>query len=181
MEECAELLAVHGVATFRYQFPYMEAGLSIPNRAPVLIETVRSAVSAAGSLEPDLPLLAGGKSMGGRMTSAAASLQPLRSVLGLVFFGFPLHPSGRESSERGDHLRNVGLPMLFLQGSRDKLANLSLLGSLLDGVGTLATLNVLQGADHGFHVLKRSARTENEVLEEACAGFSKWARQLVGC
>ena len=181
MEECAELLAVHGVATFRYQFPYMEAGLSIPNRAPVLIETVRSAVGAAGSIEPDLPLLAGGKSMGGRMTSAAASLRPLGSVLGLVFFGFPLHPSGRESSERGDHLRNVGLPMLFLQGSRDKLANLSLLGSLLDGLGTLATLNVLQGADHGFHVLKRSARTENEVLEEACAGFSEWARQLVGC
>tara|TARA_B100002052_G_C15869983_1_gene594195 strand:- start:768 stop:1511 length:744 start_codon:yes stop_codon:yes gene_type:complete len=181
MEECAALLAIHGVATFRYQFPYMEAGQSIPNRAPVLIETVRSAVGAAESLEPDLPLLAGGKSMGGRMTSAAAALRPLGSVLGLAFFGFPLHPSGRESSERGDHLRNVGLPMLFLQGSRDKLANLSLLSSLLDGVGTLTTLNVLQGADHGFHVLKRSGRTESEVLEEACVGFSKWARKLVAC
>ena len=179
MEECSVLLAMRGIATFRYQFPYMEAGLRVPNRAPVLMETVRSAVGAAESLEPDLPMLAGGKSMGGRMTSAAASLRSLGSVRGLAFFGFPLHASGRESSERGNHLRDVGLPMLFLQGSRDKLASLSLLRPLLDEVGSFATLNVVQGADHGFHVLKRSGRTEGEVLEEICDGLSDWVGQLV--
>ena len=175
MEACAGLLADRGVATFRYHFPYMEAGRRAPNPAPVLVETVRSAVATAEALVPDLPLLAGGKSMGGRMTSTAASGGSLVSVRGLGFFGFPLHAPGRDSSERGDHLGDVGLPMLFLQGTRDKLANLELLRPLLSRVEPAPTLHVVDGADHGFHVLKRSGRTDAEVLEELCDTFAEWA------
>lgn len=175
MEACTGLLADRGVATFRYHFPYMEAGRRAPNPAPVLVETVRSAVATAEALVPDLPLLAGGKSMGGRMTSTAASGGSLVSVRGLGFFGFPLHAPGRDSSERGDHLGDVGLPMLFLQGTRDKLANLELLRPLLSRVEPAPTLHVVDGADHGFHVLKRSGRTDAEVLEELCDTFAEWA------
>ena len=134
METVTEKLAELGIATFRYHFPYMEAGRRGPNHAPILLKTVRSAVAEAASLEPELPLLAGGKSMGGRMTSAAASTQPLPGVLGLAFFGFPLHTPGQDSDERGAHLADVGLPMLFLQGTRDRLARLDLLKPLLGRV-----------------------------------------------
>ncbi len=175
MESAAERLAARGVATFRYNFPYMEAGKKPPNRAPILIKTVRSAVAQARSLAPDLPLFAGGKSMGGRMTSTAASTEALPGVLGLAFFGFPLHAPGRDGSERGAHLAEVGLPMLFLQGTRDKLANLDLLTPLLDEVKPRPTLHVVDGADHGFHVLKRSGRTDDQVLEEVCDTFAVWA------
>ncbi len=178
MEACVARLADHRVATFRYQFPYMEAGRRMPDRAPVLVQTVRSAVAEAVSLAPDLPLFAGGKSMGGRMTSTAASVEALPGLRGLAFFGFPLHPSGRDSSERGTHLADVGLPMLFLQGTRDKLANLELLTPRLADVEPRPTLHVVQGADHGFHVLKRSGRTDEDVLDELCDTFAEWVEPL---
>lgn len=179
MENVVEGLAERSVATLRYNFPYMEAGRRAPNPAGVLVGTVRSAVETAAGLAPDLPLLAGGKSMGGRMTStAAAGDQALAGVQGLAFFGFPLHAAGRESSERGSHLVAVGLPMLFLQGTRDKLANLDLLRPLLGAVEPSPRLHVVEGADHGFHVLKRSGRTDDEVVEELCDTFVAWARHL---
>jgi len=178
MEACATRLARRGVATFRYHFPYMERGGGGPDRAPVLVETVRSAVDEAARLVPGLPLFAGGKSMGGRMTSTAAAEGTLPGVLGLAFFGFPLHAAGRDSAERGAHLSEVGLPMLFLQGTRDRLANLDLLRPLLDDVAPRPTLHVVEGADHGFHVLKRSGRTDDEVLDELADTFASWARGL---
>ena len=179
MEACAAGLADRGVATFRYHFPYMERGRGGPDRAPVLVETVRSAVAEAARLAPGMPLFGGGKSMGGRMTSTAAAEAPLPGVLGLAFFGFPLHAAGRDSADRGAHLRDVGLPMLFLQGTRDKLANLDLLRPLLDEVAPKPTLHVVEGADHGFHVLKRSGRTDDDVLSELARTFAAWARGLV--
>ncbi len=178
MERAAAGLSDRGVATFRYQFPYMEAGRRGPNPPPVLVKTVRSAVDEAARLAPDLALLAGGKSMGGRMTSTAAAREPLPGVRGIAFFGFPLHAPGRHSDERGAHLRDVGLPMLFLQGTRDKLADLGLLGPLLERVTPAPTLHVIEGADHGFHVLKRSGRTDDEALDEACGTFASWAEGL---
>lgn len=180
MEDAAGRLAARGVATFRYNFPYKEAGRKAPNHAPILIKTVRSAVAEAVRLQPGLPLLAGGKSMGGRMTSTAASKEPLPAVLGLVFFGFPLHAPGRDSSERGAHLADVGLPMLFLQGTRDRLANLELLEPLLEEVEPRPTLKIIEAADHGFHVTKRSGRTDDEALDEMCDAFAAWAAVTVG-
>lgn len=174
MDAVADRLAGHGIATFRYQFPYMEAGRKGPNPAPVLVKTVRSAVAEAVRLAPDLPLVAGGKSMGGRMTSQAAAKEPLPEVKGLAFFGFPLHAPGRDSSDRGAHLGDVDLPMLFLQGSRDKLANLDLLKPLLDSVRPRPTLAIVDGADHSFHVLRRSGRTDDQVLDEICDTFAGW-------
>lgn len=179
MEAAARGLAERGVATLRYHFPYMENGRKAPDRPPVLVKTVRSAVGEAVRIEPDLPLFAGGKSMGGRMTSTAAAQEALPGVRGLAFFGFPLHAAGRDSSERGAHLGDVGLPMLFLQGTRDKLANLDLLRPLLDKVRPGPALHVVEGADHGFHVLKRSGRTDAEILDELCDAFTEWTRALV--
>jgi len=179
MEASAARLADHGVATFRYHFPYMERGRGGPNPAPVLVKTVRSAVAEAARLAPGLPLLAGGKSMGGRMTSAAAASEALPGVRGLAFFGFPLHAAGRPSADRGAHLAHVGLPMLFLQGSRDKLAELSLLEPLLAGVRPTPALHVVDGADHGFHVLKRSGRTDDDVLAELAERFASWVAEVV--
>ncbi len=178
MESCGSRLAERGVATFRYNFPYMESGRKPPNPAPILVKTVRSAVGEAARLAPDLPLFAGGKSMGGRMTSTAASTKSLPGVTGLAFFGFPLHAPGRDSSERGAHLAGVGLPMLFLQGTRDKLANLDLLTPVLEEVKPRPTLHTVAGADHGFHVPKRSGRTDAEVLDELCDAFTLWASAL---
>jgi len=180
MESAAERLAARGVATFRYNFPHMEGGRRPPNPRPILIQTVRSAIAEAVRLAPDLPLIAGGKSMGGRMTSLAASVEELVGVLGLAFFGFPLHPAGRESVERAAHLVDVGLPMLFLQGTRDKLADLDLLRPTLASVTPPPTLRVVEGADHGFQVLKRSGRTDDEALDEMCDIFAEWAGGLPG-
>ena len=180
MQAVADRLAGHGVATFRYNFPYMEQGRGGPNPTPVLVKTVRSAVAEAARLARGLPLLAGGKSMGGRMTSTAASTEPLGGVRGLAFFGFPLHAPGKHSAERGAHLTLVELPMLFLQGTRDKLADLDLLRPLLASVKPVPTLHVVDDADHGFHVPKRTGRTDEEVLDELCATFAAWARPLVG-
>lgn len=175
LRDLAAGLAEVGIATLRYQFPYMDQGRRMPDRAPKLIATVRAAVAEAARLAPELPLLAGGKSMGGRMTSQAAAEAPLPGVRGLVFFGFPLHPAKKPGTERGEHLARVPHPMLFLQGTRDKLAELDLLRSVLRPLGERATLHVVEGADHGFHVLKRSGRTDGEVLTELAAtvtGFS---------
>jgi predicted alpha/beta-hydrolase family hydrolase len=179
MEEVARRLARQSVATFRYNFPYKESGARRPpNPAPILMATVRSAVAAASEQADDLPLLAGGKSMGGRMTSTAAAKDPLPGVQGIAFFGFPLHRPGKPSTQRGDHLADVGLPMLFLQGTRDKLADLELLRPVLHGVRPEPKLHVVEGADHGFHVLKRSGRTDDEILDELCDVFAGWAREV---
>ena len=178
MEAAAGQLADRGIASFRYNFPYKEAGKKPPDRLPILIETVSSAVREASALAPGLPLYAGGKSMGGRMTSTAAVKEPLPGVKGLVFFGFPLHPYGRDSAERGVHLADVELPMLFLQGNRDKLANLNFLAPLLTEVTPTPTLHIVDGADHGFHVLKRSGRADGEALAEMCDVFRDWVREI---
>jgi uncharacterized protein len=177
MEQSARRLAAQGIATFRYQFPYMERMRRI-DPAPILHATVRAAVAVAREAAPDLRVLAGGKSMGGRMTSQAQALAPLEGVDGLVFFGFPLHPPQRPSSERADHLEKVTIPMLFLQGTRDDLADLTLLTPICDRLGALARLHVVDGADHSFQVLKKSGRTDDDVLEGLAATVSAWAAEL---
>jgi hypothetical protein len=178
LEAAAAKLAARGIATFRYQFPYMEAGSGRPDRPPKLVATVRAAVAAAAREAPGLPLLAGGKSMGGRMTSTAAAEEPLPGVRGLVFFGFPLHPPGRPGTERAAHLAAVSVPMLFLQGTRDDFAGLDLLRPVLAPLGALATLHVVDGADHSFGVRKASGRTGEEVLDELADAVAAWADAL---
>jgi uncharacterized protein len=176
----AHHLAEERMASLRYQFPYMEQGKKTPDPRPILIETVRSAVAAATEYGGGLPLLAGGKSLGGRMTSTAASLEALPGVRGLVFFGFPLHAPGKPSSERGEHLSHIRLPMLFLQGTRDPLAELTLMGSLCDGLQNRGTvrLHTIDGADHSFQVPKKSGRTREDVLRELARVVSEWASGL---
>jgi predicted alpha/beta-hydrolase family hydrolase len=171
-------LAEVGVATLRYQFPYMETGSRRPDPKPLLLATVRAAVREAARRARGLPLLAGGKSMGGRMASSAAAEAPLPEVRGLVFFGFPLHPAGRPSVERAAHLDAVRLPMLFLQGDHDRLADLELLRPVCMRLGERATLHVVPGADHGFHVLKASGRTDDEVRGELARVVASWAEAL---
>lgn len=167
MASISDELATRGIATLRYQFPYMERGRRAPSPRALLLATVRAAVARARDLAAELPLFAGGKSMGGRMTSlAAASDGGLPGLRGIVFFGFPLHAAGKSGSERADHLKDVGLPMLFLQGTRDKLAELSRLEPVCAELGTSATLHVVEGGDHSFQVLKRSGRSETEVRSE---------------
>jgi predicted alpha/beta-hydrolase family hydrolase len=178
LEAAAAKLAARGIATFRYQFPYMEAGSGRPDRPPKLVAAVRAAVAAAAREAPGLPLLAGGKSMGGRMTSTAAAESPLPGVRGLVFFGFPLHPPGRPGTERAAHLAAVSVPMLFLQGTRDDFAGLDLLRPVLAPLGALATLHVVDGADHSFGVRKASGRTGEEVLDELADAVAAWADAL---
>lgn len=178
MAGTAMSLAEHGIASFRYQFPYMEQGKRAPDPQPVLLETVRGAITAARECAGDLPLFAGGKSLGGRMTSTAASLEALPGVRGLVFFGFPLHAPGKPSDERGRHLFEVNLPMLFLQGTRDNLADLALLRLLCDRLQGKARLHVIDGADHSFHVPKKSGRTDEDVLTELGQVIADWASGL---
>jgi uncharacterized protein len=179
MEAVARALATRGVATFRYEFPYMARRRGRPDRKPVLLQTVRAAVRAAAAALPDVPLIAGGKSMGGRMTSEARAEAPLPDVHGLVFIGFALHPAKRPATERAEHLAGVQLPMLFLQGTRDDLADLELIRHVVTGLGAGATLHVVEGADHGFHVLKRSGRTDAEVIDEIAARIAGWAGEVV--
>jgi predicted alpha/beta-hydrolase family hydrolase len=174
METLAVHLADRRIATFRYQFPFTERGRGRPDHQPVLLKTVRSAVSAASALSDGLPLFAGGKSMGGRMTSLAAARQPLGAVQGIIFFAFPLHPAQKPGIERAEHLREVGVPLLFLQGPRDKLAPLHLLEPVCQDLVQTATLHVVEGADHGFHVLKRSGRTDDEVQGELADATRSW-------
>jgi hypothetical protein len=167
-------LAEDNVATLRYQFPYMEQRRGVPDKQPLLTATVAAAVRTADQLAPDLPLFAGGKSMGGRMTSLAASEQKLEAVRGLIFFGFPLHPPKRLSIKRAEHLQLVKLPMLFLQGTRDDLADLTLLRPICGSLGPQTVLHVIEGADHSFHVLKRSGKTDPEVLAELSSTVKAW-------
>jgi hypothetical protein len=177
LDAVASHLAEHGVATFRYQFPYVEHGSGRPDPRPVLLATVRSAVTVALERAGHLPLVAGGKSMGGRMTSLAAAEGALPGVRALVFLGFPLHPAGSPAIERAEHLARVTVPMLFLQGTRDALAELDLLRPVCDRLGARATLQVVEGADHSFHVLKRSGRTDHDVLRELAEVTASWVSQ----
>jgi len=168
-----------GIATLRYQFPYMEKRRKIPDKPAVLTAAVRAAVDKAKELAPNLPLFAGGKSMGGRMTSTAASEHPLEGVRGLVFFGFPLHPPNRPGTKRADHLSRVTVPMLFLQGTRDAFADLQLLRPICAQLGSRATLEVVEGADHSFHVLKASGKSDAEVLRGLAGSAASWTSQFL--
>jgi len=177
LEKLSDAFAAQGVATLRYEFPYMEQGKRRIDPSPLLHERVREAVAAAA--REGLPLFAGGKSMGGRMTSQAQSLAPLPQVLGLAFVGFPLHPAGRPGVERAEHLRAVRIPMLFLQGTRDELADLALLRPAIDRLPR-ATLHVVDDADHSFHVRKSSGRADQDVLAELASTFAQWAQRTIG-
>jgi predicted alpha/beta-hydrolase family hydrolase len=178
MEAVATRLADRGVATLRYQFPYMEKGTRRPDPPALLVASVRAAVACAAQRAEGLPLFAGGKSLGGRMTSTAAAGEPLSGVRGLVFLGFPLHASGRPGAERGAHLREVGIPMLFLQGTRDSLAELALVRPLCDSLGARARLHVVEGGDHSFHVLKRSGRSDDAVQDELADTIAGWIAEV---
>jgi predicted alpha/beta-hydrolase family hydrolase len=167
-----------GLATLRYQFPYMQQRRRAPDSPAVLTATVAAAVQAAGRAVPGLPLLAGGKSMGGRMTSTAAAERKIEDVRGIVFFGFPLHPPSRPGMKRAEHLKNVSAPMLFLQGTRDDLADLNLLRPICSELGARATLRVIDGADHSFHMLKKSGKTDAEVLRGLAETTVKWADKI---
>ena len=180
MEEIAALLGERGIATFRYQFPYMEVGRRYPNPQRILTATVRRAVTAASAAAPDLPLFAGGKSMGGRMTSLAAADAPLADVRGIVFLGFPLHGIGKPPGiERSEHLARVEVPLLFVQGTRDRLANLDFLRPVVAGLGARATLHIVEGGDHSFKVLKRSGRTHPQVMAEVADIAAGWVNETV--
>jgi hypothetical protein len=178
LERFSAVMVEREVGTLRYAFPYAQRGAKAPDPPAVLMATVRAAVVGAAKHAPGLPLLAGGKSMGGRMTSQAMAEAPLPGVRGLLFLGFPLHAAGRPSTSRGAHLAKVGVPMLFLQGTRDSLADLSLLEPIIRGLGKKATLHVVGDADHGFHVRKRSGRTDEEVLAELADAVVSWAEPL---
>ena len=179
MTDAAEGLATRGIATLRYQFPYMEKGGKRPDPPAIAHAAVRAAVAEAARACPGLPLIAGGKSFGGRMTSQAQAKAPLAGVVGLAFFGFPLHAAGKPSSERGDHLADMRVLMLFLQGTADKLAETDLLKPLVKQLGARATLHLVDGADHSFHVPKRSGRSDREVMAEILDAFAAWAAALI--
>jgi len=174
MVKLATDLAAREIATLRYQFPYMEKGSRRPDPPALCHATVRAAVAAAHALVPALPLIAGGKSFGGRMTSQAQAAIPLPQVLGLAFLGFPLHPPKEPSDSRAEHLSKVTVPMLFLQGARDEFAQASLLNPLITRLGSLATLCVLPDADHSFHVPARSAITGSQINDRMLDALTSW-------
>ena len=174
MQRAAEALETRGIATHRFDFPYVQAKKSRPDPPVVAEAAVRQAVDEAARKHPGLPILAGGKSFGGRMTSQAQGSQPMPGVRGLVFFGFPLHPAGRPSSDRARHLADVAVPMLFLQGTRDSLAELPLLEPLVKSLGSLATLHLVQEADHSFHVPAKTGRRDAEILAEILDAAASW-------
>ena len=175
----AELNA-RGIASFRYQFPYMEAGSKRPDSPKLAQAAVRAAVAEAARLVPRLPLFAGGKSFGGRMTSGAQAAAPLEGVRGLIFLGFPLHAAGQPSRDRGNHLFDIRVPMLFLQGTRDALADLTELEPLCRELGRRARLTLLKDADHSFHVPAKSGRTDAEVMTEAMDALATWVEKQLG-
>jgi uncharacterized protein len=175
MERVAAELGERAIATLRYQFPYMEQGGKRPDPPKLAQATVRAAVAAVGNLRPALALIAGGKSFGGRMTSQAQAASPLPGVQGLVFLGFPLHPAGRPSDERAQHLLDVQVPMLFLQGTRDALAMPDQIEPMCAALGARATLRLFADADHSFHVPVRSGRTDAQVMNDALDAFGAWA------
>ena len=177
LQTIAERLADIDIATFRYQFPYMERGGGGRESQAVALATVRSAAAAAHEAASELEILVGGHSYSGRMSSHTAAEAPIQHVRGLVFFAFPLHPSGRESTERAEHLNDVTVPMLFLSGTRDKLASFELLEPVCEKLGDKATLHLLDTADHGFKVLKRR-KTEEDVFVEMARVVSEWVETL---
>jgi len=176
----AEALALKGVATLRYQFPYMERKARRPDLPAVATATVRAAVALAQRLAPGLPLIAGGKSFGGRMTSTAQAAEPLPGVRGLAFLGFPLHPPGKPAVTRGEHLDAVRVPMLFLQGDRDEFAEPLLLRQVLRNLGARAMLHLVNGGDHSFSVPKKSGRSADDVFAELATTIVDWSAGLVG-
>jgi predicted alpha/beta-hydrolase family hydrolase len=179
MTACAEELAAMRIATLRYQFPYMQRRSRRPDSPEICHATVRAAVRCAGDLTPALPLIAGGRSFGGRMTSQAQALVPLPNVRGLAFLGFPLHPAKKPSDARAKHLFDVNVPMLFLQGTRDELAYLELLEQLIGKLGSRATLHLAEDADHSFHVPARTGRTDAQVRAALLKKFTDWTAALV--
>jgi len=174
----AEGLKERDMATLRYQFPYMQNGSKRPDRPPLAQATVRAAVAAATSLVPTLPLFAGGKSFGARMTSQAQAKAPLPAVAGLAFIGFPLHPAGHPSDDRAKHLSEVRVPMLFVQGTRDALADQRIFASVLKQLSGLATSHLIEDVDHSFHAPVRSGKTDGQVLDEALDALTAWARGI---
>jgi uncharacterized protein len=178
MAAVANGLSERGIATLRYQFPYMERGGKRPDPPKLAHAAVRAAVAEAARRWPALPLLAGGKSFGGRMTSQAQALEPMPGVRGLAFLGFPLHPAGAPSRERGAHLFDVRVPMLFLQGTRDALAALDQLEPLCRELGARATLNLYTDADHSFHVPARTGRKDGQVMTELLDAFTEWTHAM---
>lgn len=180
MEAIAGGLSERHIATLRYQFPYMEKGNKRPDAPAVAHAAVRAAVSEAARRCPELPLFAGGKSFGARMTSQAQATAPLPGLRGLVFLGFPLHPAGKPSIDRAAHLADVKIPMLFLQGTRDTLAELKLLEPVVKDLGQRATLHVADGGDHSFHVLARSGRKDGDVMRELCDATAAWIGNISG-
>ena len=179
MEAIALSLGERGIATLRYQFPYMEKAGKRPDPPPVAHAAVRAAVAEAARSCAGLPLVAGGKSFGGRMTSQAQALAPLAGVRGLAFLAFPLHPAGKPSSDRARHLSDVKIPMLFLQGTRDALAELHLLEPVVKSLGARAALHLVKEADHSFHVLARSGRNDREVMNEVLDAFAAWVDAII--
>ena len=179
LETVSQRLAEQGIATLRYQFAYMEQRARRPDPPAVAAAAVRAAVMEAARAAPGLPLVAGGKSFGGRMTSTAQAGEPLPGVRGLVFLGFPLHPPGRPGNERAEHLAQVQVPMLFLQGTRDDFADLKLLRPVVKRLGTRATLHLVDGGDHSFKVLKRSGRSEADVMTELVRAIVEWTDGIV--
>ncbi|MDH3456305.1 MAG: alpha/beta hydrolase [Gemmatimonadota bacterium] len=178
MEHVAVQLSARRVATLRYNFPYVEQGRGRPDVPRVAVAAVRAAVRVARTEAPGLPCIAGGKSFGGRMTSTAQAELPLEGVVGLVFLGFPLHRPGVPGTERAEHLRRIRVPMLFLQGTRDALADLDAITSVGNDLGVNASLHVVDGGDHSFKVPKASGRTHEEVMTELAQGIADWADQL---
>ncbi|MDR3667652.1 MAG: alpha/beta hydrolase [Ignavibacteriaceae bacterium] len=174
MNNMANLLAEELIGTLRYNFPYTEKKVKRIDPLPILLATVKAAAVAGNEFAGEMPMLAGGKSMGGRMTSQAAASNLLEGVRGLVFFGFPLHAPGKESTERAEHLFKVNVPMLFLQGTRDKLANPDLLKPIITKLGKKAELNMIEGADHSFHLLKSAVKSDDEVLKELAKKVRDW-------
>jgi len=175
LAQAADVFAGRGIATYRYEFPYMQTGKSRPDSPGVAEAAVRKAVAAAAQAAPGLPLIAGGKSFGGRMTSQAQGREPLPGVRGLVFLGFPLHAPGRPSITRAEHLTSVDVPMLFLQGTRDEFAQLELLQHVVKGLGDRATLHLIEEGDHSFKVPKRTGKTESDVMNELADTIQEWA------
>jgi uncharacterized protein len=179
MANVAAELAERGIATLRYQFPYMEVGGRRPDPPALAQAAVRAAVAEAARLAKGLPLIAGGKSFGGRMTSQAQAAAPLDGVRGLAFLGFPLHPAGKPSAERAQHLAEVKVPMLFLQGTRDTLADVAMLKPMVKGLGKRATLRLFDDADHSFHVPARSGRKDADVRREMLDELAGWVEKVV--
>lgn len=178
MLRASEALEARGIATHRYEFPYIQAKKSRPDPPAVAEEAVRKAVAEAAQRHPGLPILAGGKSFGGRMTSQAQGSQPMPGVRGLVFFGFPLHPPGKPGTSRAEHLMSVDVPMLFLQGTRDEFATPELLRGVVERLGQRATLHLIEEGDHSFKVPKRTGKTEGDVMEELANAVQNWVARV---